>query len=114
MNPDPDVPLAPADLFLSPDLTEDRACAYLASRGFRDPAAADRHLQGVADDLAAREAVASLAPDLLDALGRAPDPDVAVAGLARYVAARASKLSLFRYLKEDVRAIDVLTHVLGA
>lgn len=109
----PDSQVSPSDLFLSPDLTEERAWAYLAARGFRDPAAADLHLQSMAEDLGARERLAHLAADLLDALLQTPDPDAALVGFSRYVAARSSKVSLFEYLQEDLRAIDVLVRVLG-
>ena len=56
------------DLFLSPDLTEAQARAYLESLGFRDPIAADGHLQSMADDLGVREALGRIAPYLLPAV----------------------------------------------
>jgi hypothetical protein len=54
--------LNPSDLFLSADLTEEQARAYLQSLGFRDAAAVDEHLQRMADDLVVREALGRLAP----------------------------------------------------
>ncbi len=105
--------VTPSDLFVSPDLTEEQAQAYLQSLGFRDPAAADRHLQEMADDLAVREALARLAASLVEALQRTPDPDAAVVGLSRYLAARTSKVMFLHYLRDDLAALGVLIELLG-
>jgi glutamate-ammonia-ligase adenylyltransferase len=104
----------PSDLFLSPDLTEEQARAYLQSLGFRDAAATDEHLQGMADDLIVREALGRLAPDLLPAVLESPDPDAAVAAIAQYVASRSGRGMFLDYLREDPRALHVLTYVMGA
>jgi glutamate-ammonia-ligase adenylyltransferase len=104
----------PSDLFLSPDLAEDQAREYLASLGFRDAVAADTHLQAMADDLIVREALGRVAADLLPALLESPDPDAAVVGLSRYLAARTGRSMFLDYLREDPRALHVLTYVLGA
>ena len=104
----------PADLFLSPDLTEAQARAYLESLGFRDPAASDDHLQRMADDPVVRGALGRLAQDLIPALLDTPDPDAAVVGLSHYVAARTGRAMFLDYLREDPRALHVLTHVMGA
>jgi glutamate-ammonia-ligase adenylyltransferase len=104
----------PRDLFLSPDLTEAEARAYLGSLGFRDSAAVDGHLQEMADDPVVRETLGRLAPDLIQALLEAPDPDAAAMGMAQYVAARTGRAMFLDYLREDPRALHVLTYVLGA
>lgn len=104
----------PSDLFLSPDLTEEQARAYLQSLGFRDPQSADEHLQKMADDLVAREALGRLAPDLLPAILESPNPDNAVAAIAQYVASRSGRAMFLDYLREDPRALHVLTYVMGA
>ena len=104
----------PSDLFLSPDLTEEQARAYLQSLGFRDAAAVDEHLQRMADDLVVREALGRLAPELLPALLESPNPDAAIAAMAHYVAARSGRAMFLDYLREDPRALHVLTYVLGA
>ena len=104
----------PSDLFLSPNLTEQEAREYLGSLGFRDPAATDRHLQAMAEDLVIRETLGRLAPDLLPALLESPEPDAAVVGLSRYLAARTSRAMFLDYLRDDPRALHVLTYVLGA
>jgi glutamate-ammonia-ligase adenylyltransferase len=104
----------PADLFISPDLTEDQARAYLQSLGFRNPAAADSCLQKMADDPVAREALGRIASDLISSLLESPDPDAAVEGLSHYVAARTGRAMFLDYLREDPRALHVLTYVMGA
>ena len=104
----------PADLFLSPDLTEEQARVYLQSLGFRDAAAADGHLQRMGEDLVAREALGRLAPDLIAALLESPDPDGSLAAIARYVEARSGRAMFLDYLREDPRALHVLTFVMGA
>jgi [glutamine synthetase] adenylyltransferase / [glutamine synthetase]-adenylyl-L-tyrosine phosphorylase len=104
----------PSDLFLSPDLTEEQARAYLQSLGFRDAPAVDAHLQRMADDMVVREALGRLAPDLLPAVLESPDPDAAIAAMAHYVASRSGRAMFLDYLREDPRALHVLTYVLGA
>jgi glutamate-ammonia-ligase adenylyltransferase len=105
--------VSPSDLFLSPELTEDQARAYLQSLGFRDAAAVDEHLQRMADDLVVREALGRLAPDLLPAVLESPDPDAAVAAIAQYVSSRSGRGMFLDYLREDPRALHVLTYVMG-
>ena len=107
-------PVTPRDLFLARDLSEQAAQDFLAARGFRDPVAADTHLQQLAEDLPTRLALGDLAPSLLHSLAEAPDPDAALVGLCRYVATRVPKSSLIRYLHEDPRALQILTTLLGA
>ncbi len=106
--------MTPSDLFLSPDLTEEQARAYLQSLGFKDAAAVDEHFQSMADDLVVREALGRLAPDLVAAVLESPNPDAAVAAIAHYVASRSGRAMFLDYLREDPRALHVLTHVMGA
>ena len=104
----------PSDLFLSAELTEDQARAYLTSLGFRDAAAVDECLQRMADDLVVREALGRIAPELIAALLESPDPDAAAANLAQYVSARTGRAMLLDYLREDPRALHVMSYVMGA
>ena len=104
----------PRDLFLAKELSETRAQQYLAERGFRDPAAADEHLQQLADDISTRLALGELADVLLDTLVGAPDPDAALVGFCRYVANRFPKSSFLRYVQDDPRALQILTRLLGS
>ena len=102
------------DLFLSADLADDDARVYLLSRGFRDPVAADEHLQALATDLPTRHALGAIAETLLDALGAAADPDGALVGFTRYLATRTPPRSFLGYLGNDPRAAQILTQLLGA
>ena len=102
------------DLFLSADLTDDDARTYLASRGFRDPVAADEHLQAMAADLPTSHALGAVAETLLDALSVAADPDGALVGFTRYLATRTPSRSFLGYLGDDPRAAQILTQLLGA
>ena len=68
----------------------------------------------MADDLVVREALGRLASDLLPAILESPNPDAAVAAIAQYVASRSGRAMFLDYLREDPRALHVLTYVMGA
>ena len=104
----------PSDLFLSSDLTEEQAQAYLQSLGFRDPGAADRALQAMAEELPVRLALGEVADALVDGLQRVADPNAAIAGLAAYLATRMSKVTFLNHLRDDPHATDVLLQIFGA
>ena len=104
----------PADLFLSSDLSEDQAQAYLQSLGFRDPPAADRELQAMAEELPVRLALGEVADALVDSLRRVADPNAAITGLAAYLATRMSKVTFLNHLRDDPKATDVLLQIFGA
>ena len=114
MTPSPTPPVTARDLFLSADLTDDDARTYLASCGFRDPVAADEHLQALATDLPTRHALGAVAETLLDALSASADPDCALVGFTRYLATRTPARSFLGYLGDDPRAAQILTQLLGA
>ena len=105
--------LTPADLFLSPDPGHEQVQSHLQAIGFREPAVADQHLRALADDPSVREALAEVAEPLLEALSRAPDPDAALVGFSRYLAARGSKVMFLHYLHDDEPALGVLIEILG-
>ena len=106
--------VTPRDIFLARELSEADARAYLADRGFRHAAEADRHLQQLAEDLPTRQALGALADALFDTLTRAPDPDAALVGFCRYAATRLPKSAFIGYLLDDPRVLEILTHLLGA
>jgi glutamate-ammonia-ligase adenylyltransferase len=68
----------------------------------------------MADDPIVRETLGRLAADLVPALLESPDPDAAVVGLSRYLVARTGRSMFLDYLREDPRALHVLTYVLGS
>ena len=105
--------LTPRDIFLAAELSADRAARFLERYGPRDGEAADRHLQQLADDLPSRLALGDLVPTLLDVLSTTPDPDAALVGFCRYVAARTPKAAFVRELQADPRLLDILLQILG-
>ncbi|MBI4455981.1 MAG: hypothetical protein HY644_08800 [Acidobacteria bacterium] len=105
--------LSPSDLFLAPELAEQRIHEYLRSLGFRDPAAADRNLQLMAEAYAVRQALGAMADSVMEAFSRSPDPDAALVAFERYLAGRTAKVNFLDYLREDPPALDLLTQLLG-
>ena len=105
--------LTPRDVFLAAELSSEEAGRFLEGRGLRDGAAADRHLQEIADDLTSRLALGNLAELLLDTISTTPDPDAALVGFCRYVTARTPKAAFLGTLHDDPRALDILTQILG-
>ena len=105
--------VTPQDIFLSRDLTEDAAAAFLGQYGLRDGAAADQQLQQLADDLPSRQALGALAGMLLDVVSSAPDPDAALLGFCRYVATRTPRAGFIGNLHADPRMLEILTQILG-
>ena len=105
--------LAPRDIFLAPDLSTETAAAFLEGYHLREGAAADAHLQQLAEDLTCRLALANLADMLLDALSTTPDPDAALLGFCRYVAERTPRAAFIGNLQADPRMLDILTQLLG-
>ena len=109
-----DASVTARDLFLSANLSDDDARAYLSSRGFRHPKPADEHLQALASDLPTRHALGAVADTLLDGLSASADPDGALVGFARYLATRTPARSFLGYLGADPRAAHILAQLLGA
>ena len=105
--------LTPRDIFLAPDLSTETAAAFLEGYHLREGAAADAHLQQLAEDLTCRLALANLAGMLLDALSTTPDPDAALLGFCRYVAERTPRAAFIGNLQADPRMLDILTQLLG-
>ena len=105
--------LTPRDIFLAPDLSTETAAAFLEGYHLREGAAADAHLQQLAEDLTCRLALANLADMLLDALSTTPDPDAALLGFCRYVGERTPRAAFIGNLQADPRMLDILTQLLG-
>ena len=105
--------LTPRDIFLAPDLSTETAAAFLEGYHLREGAAADAHLQQLAEDLTCRLALANLAGMLFDALSTTPDPDAALLGFCRYVAERTPRAAFIGNLQADPRMLDILTQLLG-
>ena len=112
MPPEPNA-VTPRDIFLGPDLAPEAAARFIEGFGVRDGAAADRHLQELADDLTIRLALGDLAQLLFDEIATTPDPDAAVVGFCRYVATRTPKAAFVGTLQVDPLVLDILTQILG-
>ncbi len=112
MAPEPHA-VTPKDIFLGADLSPAAAARFLEGCGLRDGAAADRHLQQLADDLTSRLALGDLAPLLFDEIATTPDPDAALVAFCRYVATRTPKAAFIGTLHEDPHVLDILTQILG-
>jgi glutamate-ammonia-ligase adenylyltransferase len=90
------------DLVLDPDPSEEQISSVLSRYPFRDPAAAYRNLMALArEDFAflsqarCRHFLASIAPRLLQAVGKTADPDLALANLERVSASLGAKAVLW-------------------
>jgi len=102
------------DLLLASHLEPSRAAELLRPYGFRDPRAADRELQALAEDPTARSRLADLLPELLAGLAASADPDGALSRLERFVRASGSPAAMLSHLTTDPRMIDVLARTFGA
>ena len=87
--PDEPDPEPEVDLVLDPDPDPATVHELLGRHGFRDPAAAYRHLQSLAEEKIrflstrrCRHFLAAIAPRLLAAIGKTPDPDATLVNLA--------------------------------
>ena len=81
MPPEPSA-VTPRDIFLAAHLSAEAATGFLEGYGLRDGAAADEHLQQLAEDLSTRLALGNLAELLFDTLATTPDPDAAASAFA--------------------------------
>jgi [glutamine synthetase] adenylyltransferase / [glutamine synthetase]-adenylyl-L-tyrosine phosphorylase len=102
------------DILLAPHLPPGRAESLLQPYGFRDPGAADRNLQAIAADPAARGLLARILEELLRCLADSPDPDAALNHLERFVKTGGSPLALLSHLEARPRAIEILARTFGA
>jgi glutamate-ammonia-ligase adenylyltransferase len=113
-NPHPMAAAHVRDVLLAPALTPSVAAELLAPYGFRDPGAADRNLQSIAQDPVARGLLAEILPELLAALADSVDPDAALNHLERFVRSGGGAQALLGHLRADPRTIEVLARAFGA
>ena len=105
--------ITPRDIFLASQLAPERAATFIETRGLRDGAAADAHLQQLAADLPSRLALGAMAEELLDAFATTPDPDAALVGFCRFASEHTPKITFINNLRADPRILEVLTQILG-
>ena len=102
------------DVLLAPQLAPSQVDSLLRPFRFRDPVAADRNLQAIAEDPTARGLLADILADLLRGLADSPDPDAALNHLERFVKASGGTLALLSHLRANPRAIDMLARTFGS
>ncbi|HEY6553223.1 MAG TPA: hypothetical protein VI669_07700 [Vicinamibacteria bacterium] len=102
------------DLLLAPHLAPGQAESLLRPYRFRDPGAADRNLQAIAIDPAARRLLAGILEEVLRCLSDSPDPDGALNHLERFVKTGGGALGLLSHLEAHPRAIEVLAQAFGS
>ena len=107
-------PLTPKDLLLAARLEPDQVAALLTPYRFKDIGKADANLQLVADEPRVRHLLADLIDELLDCLGRSPDPDQALTYFERFSKASYHKAQLFSYLKASPYTLWLLAKLLAS
>jgi len=96
--------------------------AALLALGFKNPESVKRDLESLANERSpylapsgrARTLLAGLAPRLLAALGRAPDPDGALRNLERATATLGAKATFYELLLENQDALELFSALAAA
>jgi glutamate-ammonia-ligase adenylyltransferase len=107
-------PLTPKDLLLAARLEPDQVAALLTPYRFADAGKADANLQLIADEPRVRHLLADVIDELLDCLGRSPDPDQALIYFERFTKASYNKAQLFSYLKASPYTLWLLAKLLAS
>lgn len=105
--------MTPEDLLLAPELSQEQVNEFLRPYGFKDPQAADRNLQLIAEDLTNRQMLARIVGALLNVACESPDPDAALNYLERYFAAVAHQANFLGFLSDTAEALEALIFILG-
>jgi len=106
--------LTPKDLLLAARLDPHQVAALLTPFRFKDIDKADANLQLIADEPRVRHLLAEVIDELLDCLGRSPDPDQALTYFERFTKASYHKAQLFSYLKASPYTLWLLAKLLGS
>lgn len=86
----------------------------LAAAGCRRPEAAAQNLARVAPDPASRSALESVLPAFLTALGRVPDPDLALNNLERYTEKALDRSFLLSLFQSNPRILHLALTIFGS
>ena len=112
--PGEEEPEVETDLVLDPEPSAERVAELLGRHGFRDAAAAYRHLCSLADEKVrflstrrCRHFLAAIAPRLLAAIGTTPDPDATLVNLARVSESLGGKGVLWELFSFHPRSLDL-------
>jgi [glutamine synthetase] adenylyltransferase / [glutamine synthetase]-adenylyl-L-tyrosine phosphorylase len=102
------------DLLLAERLNPLQVAELLGPYGLKDIPKADRNLQSLASDPVDRVILADMLENLLNGISQSADPDQALTYFERFAQAALKKTSLFTYLRDAPRMMDVLATTLGA
>ena len=103
----------PRPLLLASGLSPSDVATLLEPYGLRDAKRADANLQSMAGDPQARQLLATLLADLLEAVGQTADPDQALDQWERFLHDGVSRVHLFGYLSQAPRILHLLCRIFG-
>ena len=106
--------MQPEDLLLAPELSSEEVTEFLARYGFADPAAADRNLQLMAEDVTTRLALARMVGKLLEVARETPDPDGALNQFERLLGVVSHPLNFLGFLGETAEALEAMLLICGS
>ncbi|MEW5977733.1 MAG: bifunctional [glutamate--ammonia ligase]-adenylyl-L-tyrosine phosphorylase/[glutamate--ammonia-ligase] adenylyltransferase [Acidobacteriota bacterium] len=102
------------DLLLAPELEPGEVQEFLESYGFKDPAATDRNLQLMAEDLNQRFLLTRVVDGLLRAASDSPDPDAAINHFERLLANMTHAANFLGFLADTPEALEAAIAVCGS
>ena len=105
--------MKPEDLLLAPELSTDKINQFLRRYGFKDPEAADRNLQLVAEELPIRHILARMVKGLLEAARQSPDPDAALNHFERLFSNVTHRANFLGFLAATPEALEALILICG-
>jgi len=110
---EPGGPMKPEDLLLAPELSTEEVTEFLARFGFADPAAADRNLQLMAEDVTTRLALARMLGKLLEVVRETPDPDGALNHFERLLGVVSHPVNFLGFLGDTAEALEAVLLICG-
>src|SRR2546430_4649303 len=102
-----------APLLLASGLSAESVTELLAPFGFEDIKRADDNIQAMAGEPRSRERLAKILDDLLAAVARSADPDLALNYWERFLQAGVNRIQLFDYLIMAPRILHLLCAIFG-
>ena len=105
--------MKPEDLLLAPELSTEEVTEFLARFGFSDPAAADRNLQLMAEDVTTRLALARMLGKLLKVIRETPDPDGALNHFERLLGVVSHPVNFLGFLGDTAEALEAVLLICG-
>jgi glutamate-ammonia-ligase adenylyltransferase len=105
--------MKPEDLLLAAELSDEKVSRFLKRYGFKDPKAADRNLQLIAEDLSMRHILARMMKGLLEAARQSPDPDSALNHFERLFANVTHGGNFLGFLGETPEALEAIILICG-